>query len=307
MTEQNKKPDTIQTLNSYKITGNPKMQNGRKVPLWRRPVFWAFYIILLVILSLAVPLGWAYYNTPSNIAFPKTDHYHFRMWISIDGKAENFDSSKYQHPYEPGICKGDLVAEPFHFHDNRDQLMHIHWSNMTGGQLLKFYGWNFIGGIDNNMGVRYDKLLSFPPSFASLPIHGGLPERPKDTSYWIYTGDKKEDGTITYEKKNFDDFVKKDLEDFFGKKSTLRQQREESEQFQRRTSFFNSVNTLAAEGHGSSHGTINPDNKTKEELEKVNNLLGNVAIFVQKNEPTAEQIKAKFGNPVTLDASSCGG
>jgi len=51
----------------------------------------------------------------------------------------------------------------------------------------------------------------------------------------------------------------------------------------------------------------NSSGKSEEELKKINNLLGNVVIFVQPNEPTSEQVKAKFDKLIPLGDSVCGG
>lgn len=64
-----------------------------------------------------------------------------------------------------------------------------------------------------------------------------------------------------------------------------------------------------AYAHG---GTIDGDDdegstKTEEELTRINNLVGNVVIFVQQNQPTKEQIQERFNNLVPLHESTCGG
>ena len=49
-----------------------------------------------------------------------------------------------------------------------------------------------------------------------------------------------------------------------------------------------------------------PSEKSEEELTRINNLVGNVAIFVQEKEPTKEEIQARFDNLVPLHESTCG-
>ena len=51
----------------------------------------------------------------------------------------------------------------------------------------------------------------------------------------------------------------------------------------------------------SAHGGVideHPSEKSEEELTRINNLVGNVAIFVQEKEPTKEEIQAHFDNLV---------
>jgi hypothetical protein len=49
-----------------------------------------------------------------------------------------------------------------------------------------------------------------------------------------------------------------------------------------------------------------PSIKSEEELTRINNVIGNVVIFTQEEEPTKEQVKARFDNLVPLHDSTCG-
>jgi hypothetical protein len=46
---------------------------------------------------------------------------------------------------------------------------------------------------------------------------------------------------------------------------------------------------------------------TQEELKRLNNVIGNVVIFVQKDKPTDQQIKAKFDHLIPVSESACAG
>jgi hypothetical protein len=173
-------------------------------------------------------------------------------------------------------------------------MTHIHWDGMTGGEFLKYFGWNFISGSDDNLGHRYDSGLM---SMHSVQRYGDLlPDIPQGSNFYIYVGDQN-----GYEQKSWDDFLHQDLEDFFGKKSNL--SRDEQASLLERLFF------PKAYGHG---GVIDghedeESEKTEEELTRINNLIGNVIIFVQKDEPTREQILERFANLVPLHDSTCGG
>ena len=336
-----------------------------------RPFFgsWIAWSLIVII----VGLGFFYFVikslSPIAIAYPVSDHYHFRMQLIIDGKAEDFSKDEYQLSYAKGQCGLDLTNEPIHFHDFRDQIVHIHWAGrsndpiekfftgntktggITGGQVLKNYGLNLIGGSDDLLGYRLDRLFEFPPKIQPVYRLGKIiPDIPLNNRFWIYTGDKLEDGKVEYRARNWEAFLWSSTEDFFGKESLIRRQKRELEQSGEATS-NNPTKFLAdilgspkvlAHGDGDGHdkiGTpikdiedqaktktnvvptsnlINPvasdttatlSNQAldKTELETINNLLGNVVIFSQAQEPTDAQVTERFNNLVALDNSTCGG
>ena len=77
---------------------NKKPKTAKKRTLSKR-----FKIIAIVLIAiLIVPLsyaGYIYAATPTVIREPKLEHYHFRMQILVNGKAENFAEDKYQKGY----------------------------------------------------------------------------------------------------------------------------------------------------------------------------------------------------------------
>lgn len=305
-------------------------------------------IVLASLLLLCVlTISGLYLITPTRFANPKPDHYHFRLQYVFRGKAENFADPRYQVDYVKDICSNGLTESPIHFHDEKDQIVHLHWQGITGGDVLKFYGLNKVGGLDGYMGLKFDKLFQFPPSIAAIPIHSNsLPKASGDDNYYVYIGDNN-----GFEKKDFNQFLNQTLEEFLGKDSILRKQREELEKFEKKTSYLlNPFGPITAQAHnGVEHATVseaeqheidvkkaeqekqsieNKNNavvaqavdsekdaksdkeavtKTEEELKEINNLIGNIVIFVQPNEPTTEQIQARFNNLEPLGLSVCGG
>ena len=225
----------------------------------------------LIVAVIALVLGtYVFASSPASIRTPELEHYHFRMQVVVDGQDVDFSDDRFQIAYSPNQCTGELTTEPIHFHDKQDQFVHVHWAGMTGGLVLKNYGWNYIGGADSILGYRLDTILN--PQ--AVPIHGNeLPKIDDSYSFYVYIGDES-----GYTQKDFTDFVNQDLETFFGVASTFPVQ----------------------EG-GNSDETI------AESLVRINNLLGNVVLFAQKEEPTDEEIMDRLNNLVPLTDSTCGG
>lgn len=250
----------------------------------------------LIIASMLVLVGglygYAYAVTPAHIRKPTYQHYHFRTHLLVDGKAVDFSKDEFQEEIVgTNTCSVEVGGVPIDFHDNMDQVTHVHWNGMTGGEFLKYFGWNFIGGSDELLGRRFDAGL-MPHS---VNIYGKLlPSVPENTNFYVYVGDIND-----YQQKNWNDFLNEDLEIFFGKKSNVGHNEENSSN--------NVLNWLIPKA--SAHGEVideHPSEKSEEELTAINNLIGNVVIFAQENEPTKAEIEERFDNLVPLHESTCG-
>ena len=242
-------------------------------------------VIVFFLICAGALVGYLYSSTPDIIRHPSQEHYHFRMQILVDGKPENFAAAKYQEGYSKDSCTVALTSHPVHFHDSKDQIVHIHWEGMTGGLVLKYYGWNYVGGLTGSLGFRFDKL----PKLINVPIYGKvLPPAPTQDHFYVYSGDQN-----SYKERPFKDFVNQDLERFFGKTSTF-----PAHHF--RSSASNWLFPTAY-AQSASHDA------TDTQLTQLNNLIGNVVIFVQKNKPTDAQVKDRFNHLEPLSASVCGG
>jgi len=253
------------------------------------------YIAGIVLGSLVLVGGWygyVYASTPAHIRNPTYQHYHFRTQIAVDGKTVDFSEDKFQEESNANAstCSAEVGSVPIDFHDKIDQLTHVHWSGMTGGEFLKDYGWNYIGGGDEVLGQRYDDGLKPTP----VNIYGRLlPKVSDNANFYVYTGNKD-----SYQQKNWDDFLNQDIETFFGKKSNIGHSQEVS---------FNISNWLFPKA--SAHGGVvdeHASSKSEEELTRINNLVGNVVIFAQEDQPSKKQIKERFNNLVPLHESTCG-
>lgn len=261
----------------------------------------SFGRIIAVIFVLAVMqlvyAGFLIAATPDVIRNPKLEHYHFRMQIIVDGKAEDFSKDKYQAELIKDACSADLPDRPIHFHDNKDQMVHIHWEGMTGGLVMKNYGWNFIGGTDGSLGFRMSKITQ--PR--NITIHSqSLPEVSKQTKYYVYIGDKD-----SYKEKSFEDWKKQDLEEFFGVTSNSPAHKiNKGEQ----SSLWNKLFPKASAHGAVDDGHASDGTETEEQkLTRINNLIGNVVIFAQQDPPSDQQVKERFNDLEPLSDSTCGG
>lgn len=257
-------------------------------------------LIFLILILLLVPVIYGIYvylSSPATIRNPKLEHYHFRLQILVNGKAEDFANKSYQTGYAKDQCNANLPEQPIHFHDNKDQFNHIHWEGMTGGMVMKYYGWNYIGGLSNVLGYKLDNIKDLQ----KVTTHGNyLPAVPKDANFYVYTGDKN-----NYKERSFSDWKSQDLEQFFGVTSNFPAHKLNKGES---SSLLDKVFPKAY-AHGTANDADGDDGNetTEEKLTRINNMIGNVVIFVQKDKPTDQQIKDRFNKLEPLSNSTCGG
>ncbi|MBC7564794.1 hypothetical protein H7100_00980 [Candidatus Saccharibacteria bacterium] len=269
----------------------PEEMNKKRYSFLNKRV--GIYALIIAALIVVVAGGWygyLYASTPEHIRKPTFQHYHFRTQILVDGQSVDFSKDEFQKE-TPLACSAAVGSTPIDFHDKMNQLTHVHWNGMTGGEFLKYFGWNYIGGNDDLMGRRYD--AGFMPSPVKI-FDKLLPSVSKTDTFYVYAGDKD-----NYQKKSWDEFLNQDLETFFGKKSNVGHSDE--------VSSSSVLDWLLPKAYA--HGAVmdeHTSNKSEEELTRINNLIGNVVIFAQEKEPTKEQIKSRFDNLVPLNESTCG-
>jgi len=279
-----------------------------------------FRFVLGVFLGSIIILGavaaYLYSATPQFVLNAKSAHLHIRLQVLVEGNRVDFSQAQYQTDSVVDVCSEALTREPVHFHDNKDQILHIHWAAVRGGDVLKHYGWNLYGGL----GGVLDGVHGFSLGTKELliPIHGkSLPARPVDAQYYIYTGTAAE-----YKRRDLQDFLSKDLESFLANSSTTASADvSQSDNFL--SGLIRSVGAHVTKSDPNKEP--NPANEINQPplplaalqtqqseearrqatLEKANDFRGNVVIFVQKTEPTEEQIKARFEDLEPFTTSSC--
>lgn len=263
------------------------------VKMNRKSIIVVGSLMAIIVLGVVGVFGYSYASTPANIRTPEFEHYHLRTQVVIDGESVDFSKNEFQREYDGNTCSAEISEEPFDFHDGVDQFVHVHWDSMTGGQLLKYYGLNVLGGVDNSLGNNYTNGILSP---SSVGIYGDfIPDPSEASSYYVYVGDEN-----SYQQKSWDDFINQDLEEFFGQKSNL--SRDEQ------ASLIEKVFFPKAYAHGEVEDEHSESSeKSEEELKRINNLIGNVVIFAQEIEPTSEQVTERFSNLVPLHDSTCGG
>lgn len=285
---QENKKDVSKEQDEHELPERPSRRISRQLK-----ITFIVFVLLLIPFSYA---GYIYATSPAVIRKPQLEHYHFRMQILVNGKAENFAEDKYQQDYAKDQCNASLPEQPIHFHDSKDQFTHIHWEGMTGGMVMKYYGWNYIGGINKALGYKLDDL----GDIQKVNTHGNfLPVLPEDAKFYIYTGDEN-----NYTEKSFDDWKNQDLEQFFDKTSNF-----PAHEQNKQTSLLDKVFPRASAHGGFDDGNDGePGEESEEEkLTRINNMIGNVVIFVQKEKPTNQQVKDRFSGLLPLSDSTCGG
>ncbi|MBW4061728.1 hypothetical protein HJC99_04125 [Candidatus Saccharibacteria bacterium] len=227
------------------------------------------FIIALILLVGVGGYALAYGLSPASIRNPQHTHSHFRLIVSNSGSVVNFGAAAFQTEYSKDICSAALTKQPIHFHDNISQYGHLHWANMTGGLILKNYGWNFIGGLPDTLGYRFDEGV-LPQR---VPIHGNsLPTRASGVSYFVYTGT-----AANHSARSWSNFLNQPLTTFLASSQILDPNEDPA--------------TLQAD----------------ERAVGINDVSGNVVIFVQPAAPTAAQVTAVFASLKPLPESACEG
>lgn len=243
---------------------------------------------LFTVNSLSAP-------STKNIQEPQLAHHHLRMQMIVDGEFQHFNTGEYQQDYAKDGCSGDITESPIHFHDNDGQMLHIHWADITGGQVLKYYGLNYIKGDDDKLGVRKDE----DGNKVDVPIRGNLlPEPNKDSKVWVYiSDDSNEDGYVKYDTNKF---LKTDFEEIYGIESTAYAHSVDIHD-------ENMNDDTSMEGEDDTSPYSEEPEFTQDQLSQLNNVLGDLVIFIQNEEPSNDKITNRFNDFEQLGKSICGG
>ena len=171
------------------------------------------------------------------------------------------------------------------FHRGQDQWLHLYWQGLSGGSLLRNYGYQNTSPFEGYLGVD---LREFP-KIKPVPIHTDLlPEPTSAEQLYVYSGN--ENG---YRRRDVTAFINQDLEQFL--KPSVDSQV---------STFPNQLDTLL-------QAPARPAGPKKEEdlesflaapkdrgflitdLSSVK-FLGNIVVFLQDKEPTSAAVSQRF-------------
>ena len=239
------------------------------------------WILACIVLLVGVTgfFGWRAYTHArayGHIENPRVAHHHFGLKLLQDGELVDFSEPQYQEEYVKGQCSAELTETPIHFHDGVGDIVHIHWANIRGGEVLKYYGLNLIDDR-RELGTRED-------TGDVVDIRGDLIPASESQTYWVYTG-----SATDYQSREMEEFLPQDLETFFGRQSSLSTHKHG----------FDVIHVQAQES--------DPDTPSQEELEDIQNYLGQVVIFNQDTAPEEQEITEHFESFTPLSPSVCGG
>ncbi|HSX01281.1 MAG TPA: hypothetical protein VLF67_03470 [Candidatus Saccharimonas sp.] len=254
---------------------SPDTPSAKSPDRLTRILRWVVGLLVIGLVVAAGLYGTAYTVSPSVISHPTSTHEHLRLQIVVGGHPVNFGDTQYQTEFNKDICTAALTEQPIHFHDHLDQFVHLHWAGITGGLLLKDYGWDLIGGANDTLGYRFDHL----PVLSRVPIHGhDLPTVPAGAHYYVYTGT-----ATNFHQRNWSDFLHQSLHQFLSGTPVTR------------LPWWASF-TATASAHGDD-----------EQLTQINHVIGNVVIFVQSSPPSQTEVQDRLNHLIDLPDSACGG
>lgn len=264
--------------------------------MFKNFLLWLSLAVVLIVMPVLVFIARVYSTTPANLRRPQTANHYFRLQVVVEGETVDFGQSPYQDPGLQTQCGDSLAQRPLYASSGLDQIIHVRWAGIRGGDVLKYYGINNLGSQDGFLGYRLDESVR-PQKIDILGNFLPLPE--EDSEYWVYTNDPA--GVILYRNRTIDDFNLLDLETFLDKKSTLTQSREDEAEKDR---WFDPVITAFAQDEIAEDPAESTSEEDEEE-ELPQDFLGDIVIFVQEDQPEIEEIIDRFENVVELPNIRC--
>lgn len=292
----------------------------------KRNIFYLFWTICVIIIIGILGFNFA---SPRPITFPKKAEYQARLQIVVEGDAIDFSQQPFQNNALE-LCSNDIIDRPFGVYEGNSQIIHMHWENLTGANLLRNYGFKNTGPFENYLGVNLNNF----PDYEPISIQGNLITTPEETfEYYVYTGNQ-----FTYTRRDETEFLNRSIKDLLT--------RELGEKY----NWLSNINAHAQIGVESGEDlenelfiseqeagpqqliTIpseqeevvtqappsditapvieeveemikeenNTDDKSEEvtivDTEKLYNIIGNIVLFIQEKEPTEEEVIKKFLN-----------
>jgi hypothetical protein len=252
--------------------------------LWnfRRFKWIVLFLSLLTIVSTMGLFAFTTFVSRPYFNNPQFTNYHLRLQLVYDGQLIPFTNQNIQEINEFKVCDLSLLTKPIYQNSFNSELFQVNWEGITGGEILKYYGLNLVGGSDNTLGYRFSG-LSKPQAIETLK---GISVKPtKQQKTFVYQN--RQDG---YTKIDPLDFLFKDIE-VVVKKSNIRLQREQSQP----NNFFG-IKTLAQ-----SEKPVVQQQEFESNLSLDYDLIGNVVVFVEDSEPSEDRIIDRFNNFIPLN------
>lgn len=240
------------------------------------------YLYLFWTLLVIVVVGWLAFSfaSPLAVTFPRGTEYALRFQMVVEGQLVDFSQPAYQTELDERICS-ELSQRPVAFHGGQNQWLHVYWQDLSGGTILRNYGYKNFPPFENYLGVRADNF----PQFEPVAIHGNaLPETDPSSQLYVYTGDQ-----FGYTRRDESLFLEQPLEEFL-----------------REVIPGTPMNSLGIEGRAQTEeaepaaGPTLERNLETSKRGRPLDILGNVVVFVQAREPSEQQIIERF---LTLTAN----
>jgi hypothetical protein len=267
---------------------------------FKKNIFYLFWIVLVV--TIVGFLGFSF-ASPMSVSFPKKETSQIRLLLSIDGNQTNFSTPQFQKPISQ-LCNQDISPYPIGAYNQSSQVLNLHWKDMTGSNILRYYGFNNKGPFKGYMGVN---LTNFP-NYEAVPILGELLPAPKeDYNYFVYTGNQ-----YSYTQRKRSEFLNKSITDLLDSSNSSKNSiisintnaqvsKEKNENIDKEIIINQTPPIPVSSEESSQPSSIQTPAQPKPEEDTV---LGTIVVFIQKNEPTQEQVMLKFTNleqaPVNL-------
>ena len=183
-------------------------------------------------------------------------------------------------------CGLAVTEKPFYLDKDKKNVVQVRWEGMTGGELLKYYGFNYLSGLNDLIGVQYRGPFDIKPV---RPL--AVSKLTSSDLLYIYSGSDKD-----FKLLNSQNFLYQDLENTI-KKSRLRTKREKE-------SSKLILDTISVSGEESSGLTLEPQ-LTEGQLNDINNIVGSLAIFIQRDTPSNTDVINSFNSMERLSSESC--
>jgi hypothetical protein len=212
---------------------------------------------------------------------PYYTNYHLRLQLVYNGQLTTFAFENTQEANEFKVCDLNLITKPIYQNAFNSQLFKVSWEGVTGGEILKYYGLNLVGGSNEVLGYRFNDAF-VPQKLLTLKTLDIKPTKQHKT--FVYKN--RQDGFIKLDPL---DFLYKDIE-LVVKKSNIRLLREQSQP----NNFFG-VKAFAQD-----EKPVVQQQEFESKLSLDYDLIGNVVVFIGDSEPTEEKIIDRFNNFIPL-------